>query len=176
MFGRDKQRAQATIVARQTHEGSYRKGVQIVAPTGLYHHVYDYVADVTPGGTESPFRATFTEMFESDEEYRPIAGDTVAVRFNKDRNVAFDRDALRAEAQARKRTERSDFAAIASAPVGTLAPDAAVPAAAVPPSDPRVAILELSLRQAQRRGDTAEVSRLSAQLAALRSTSSPPAS
>ena len=50
-----------------------------------------------PAAVESPFRAMFTEMFESDEEYRPIAGDTVAVTFDKDHKVAFDRaPALRA--------------------------------------------------------------------------------
>ena len=164
MFGRGRQHAQAVIVARETHEGMYRHGVNVYAPTGQYHHVYDYVADVTPGGVESPFRAMFTEMFESDEEYRPIPGDSVAVTFDKDHKVAFDRRALYERAQATKKDARSSFTALASQPVGTPAPTAPVDGTSV---DPRVGILQVSLRQAERRGDAAEVNRLSAQLAEL---------
>ena len=164
MFGRGRQHAQAVIVARETHEGMYRHGVNLYAPTGQYHHVYDYVADVTPGGVESPFRAMFTEMFESDEEYRPIAGDTVAVTFDKDHKVALDRGPLRERAQATKKAARSNLTALASQPVGTPAPNAPVDTSAV---NPRVGILQVSLRQAERRGDAAEVNRLSAQLAEL---------
>jgi hypothetical protein len=162
VFGRNRQHAQAVIVVRETHDGTYRKGLQIYAPTGQYHHVYDYVADVTPGGGEGRFRALFTEMFESDEEYRPIPGDTVAVTFDKDHNVAFDRRALYERAQASKSTARTDLAALASQPVGTPAPNAPAAGSAV---DPRVGILQVSLRQAQNRGDTSEVDHLSAMLA-----------
>jgi hypothetical protein len=164
VFGRGRQHAQAVIVARETHEGMYRHGVNFYAPTGLYHHVYDYVADVTPGGSETPFRAMFTEMFESDEEYRPTPGDTVAVTFDKDHKLAFDRNALHDRGQAVKKAERSNLTALASQPVGTPPPNAPVDRLTV---DPRVGILQVSLRQAERRGDTAEVSRLSAQLAEL---------
>ena len=170
MFGRGRQHAQAVIVARETHEGMYRHGVNFYAPTGQYHHVYDYVADVTPTEGESPFRAMFTEMFESDEEYRPIPGDTVAVTFDKDHKVAFDRRPLHERAQATKKAERSNLAALASQPVGTPPPNAPVDTSTV---DPRVGILQVSLRQAVRRGDTAEVTRLSAQLAELEDELSP---
>jgi len=164
VFGRGRQHAQAVIVARETHEGMYRRGINVYAPTGQYHHVYDYVADVTPTEGDSPFRAMFTEMFESDEEYRPLPGDTVAVTFDKDHKVAFDRRALHERAQTSKKAERSSFAALASQPVGTQAPHAPIDTSG---GDPRVAILQVSLRQAERRGDTAEVNRLSAQLAEL---------
>ncbi len=172
MFGRGRQHAQAVIVARETHEGMYRRGVNFYAPTAQYHHVYDYVADVTPAGAESPFRAMFTEMFESDEEYRPIAGDTVAVTFDKDHEVAFDRRPLHERAQATKNAERGNLAELASQPVGTPPLNAPVDTSTV---DPRVGILQVSLRQAVRRGDTAEVTRLSAQLAELEDELSPSA-
>jgi hypothetical protein len=164
LFGRGRRQAQAVIVARETHEGTYRHGVNFYAPTGQYHHVYDYVADVTPATGESPFRAMFTEMFESDEEYRPIAGDTVSVMFDKDQKVALDRGPLRERAQATKQAERSNLTALVSQPVGTPPPDSPVDTSSV---DPRVGILQVSLRQAERRDDAAEVNRLSAQLAEL---------
>lgn len=116
-----------------------------------------------------PFRAMFTEMFESDEEYRPIAGDTVKVTFDGDHKVKFDRDVLYKHAQALKAADRTDFASIAGQPVGTPTPDTA----AVPPDDPRIGILEVSLRQAQRRGDVAELQRLTAQLADLQRDQQP---
>ena len=164
MFGRGRQHAQAVVIARETHEGMYRHGVNFYAPTGQYHHVYDYVVDVTPPDGESPFRAMFTEMFESDEEYRPLAGDTVTVTFDKDHRVALDRRPLRERAQATKNAERSSLTALASQPAGTPPPGAPIDSASL---DPRVGILQVSLRQAERRGDTAEVNRLSAQLASL---------
>ncbi len=169
MFGRGRQHAQAVIVARETHEGMYRHGINVYAPTGQYHHVYDYVADVTPTDGESPFRAMFTEMFESDEEYRPLPGDTVAVTVDKDHKVAFDRSALYERAQASKKAERSSFASLASQPVGTPAPNAPIAGSGSDGSsgDPRVDILQVSLRQAVRRGDIPEVKRLSTELAAL---------
>jgi hypothetical protein len=90
----------ATIVARQTHEGQYRRGINSYAPTGLYHHVYDYVADVTPDDGSPMFRARFVEMFESDEERRPLVSQEARVKFNpKNQETAFDRDVLWKEAQ-----------------------------------------------------------------------------
>jgi hypothetical protein len=111
---------QATVVARETHEGQYRRGVNSYAPTGLYHHVYDYIADVEPDDGSPAFRARFIEMFESDTERRPLVGETARVKFNpKNQETAFDRDALWKEAKAAKRADQTSFDSIAADPVGT---------------------------------------------------------
>jgi hypothetical protein len=39
VFGQNRPHAQAVIVARETHDGTYRKGVNGYAPTGQDHHV-----------------------------------------------------------------------------------------------------------------------------------------
>ena len=112
----------ATIVARQTHEGQYRRGINSYAPTGLYHHVYDYVADVTPDDGSPEFRAKFVEMFESDTERRPMPGQKARVKFNpKNQETAFDRDVLYKEAKAEKEASHDSFDEIAAAPPGTKA-------------------------------------------------------
>ncbi len=112
----------ATIVARQTHEGEYRKGINFYDPTGLYHHVYDYVADVTPDDGTPEFRAKFVEMFESDDERRPMPSQQARVRYNpKTQETAFDRDVLYKEAKAEKETSSKGFDEIAAAPPGTKA-------------------------------------------------------
>jgi hypothetical protein len=110
----------ATIVARQTHEGEYRKGINTYAPDGLYHHVYDYVADVEPDDGSPAFRAKFVEMFESDTERRPLASERARVKFNpKSQETKFDRDILWKEAKAEKASAGADFDSIADAPPGT---------------------------------------------------------
>jgi hypothetical protein len=120
---------EATIVARRTHEGQYRRGINSYAPTGLYHHVYDYVADVTPDDGGPTFRATFVEMFESDDERRPMVGEDARVRFNpKNQQTAFDRDVLWKEAKAAKASADGDFDTIADAPPGTPGANPASPA------------------------------------------------
>ena len=168
MFNKHRQAGLAQIVARQTHEGEYRRGINFYAPTGQYHHVYDYVADVTPDDGTAVFRATFTEMFESDTERRPLVGEHARVKFDaKHEQVEFDRDALWNEAKAAQASSSEQFEAIANAAPGTPVED---PAAAgsfgsKPPDNPVEAILQLSLRQAQRKGDAAEVQRLTAKLA-----------
>ena len=62
MFNKHRQAGLAQIVARRTHEGQYRRGINLYAPTGVYHHVYDYIADVTPDDGTAVFRATFTAL------------------------------------------------------------------------------------------------------------------
>jgi hypothetical protein len=120
MFKIGWKQGQATVVARATHEGQYRKGVNSYAPTGLYLHVYDYIADVEPDDGSPAFRARFVEMFESDTERRPLVGETARVKFNpKNQETAFDRDALWKEAKAAKGADRESFDSIAEAPVGT---------------------------------------------------------
>jgi hypothetical protein len=163
MFKRGWQDGNAQIVARQTHEGTYRKGINVWAPTGQYHHVYDYVADVTPDGGGSVFRGTFVEMFESDTERRPLPGETARVKFDpKSQEVKFDRNVLYEEAKASKAAEDSSFAAIASAAPGTVpaeAPPTHVPVEAEGVSGAD-SVLIASILIAKRKGDLAEVERL----------------
>ena len=177
MFRKARQAGLAQIVARETHEGEYRRGINLYAPTGVYHHVYDYVADVTPDDQTTVFRATFTELFEGDTDHRPLVGEQARVTFDAKReHVEFDRDALWNEAKAAQASSRDQFEAIAHAAPGTpVDPRAAGPAGAAPPEDPVVGILQASLRQAQRSGDVAEVERLTAKLAEIqRGSGGPP--
>jgi hypothetical protein len=120
MFKIGWQDGRALVVARQTHQGQYRKGINFYAPTGQYHHVYDYVADVTPEGGGAVFRATFVEMFESDTERRPLPGEQARVKFDpKSQEVKFDRKVLYDEATAAKKARLSGFEAVADAAPGT---------------------------------------------------------
>jgi hypothetical protein len=113
-------KGQATVVARETHEGQYRRGINTYAPTGLYHHVYDYIADVEPDDGTPAFRARFIEMFESDTERRPLVGQAARVKFNpKTKETAFDRDVLWKEAKAEKQADRTGFDSITEEPPGT---------------------------------------------------------
>jgi hypothetical protein len=133
MFGKGTE-GNAVIVARETHEGMYRKGVNVQAPTGLYHHVYDFIADVTPDGGGEVFRATFTELFGNDIEHRPVPGETARVKIGKDREVTFDRRALAEQATTQNASERDRFTAL-----GAAAPGAGgVIAAPKPTGDPEV--------------------------------------
>lgn len=167
MFKRGRQAGLAQIVARQTHEGEYRRGINFYAPTGQYHHVYDYIADVTPDDGTAVFRATFTEMFEGDTERRPLVGEPARVTFDAKRDqVEFDRDVLWNEAKASQTASSDEFDAIANAAPGTpVNPGAPDPLGAATPENPVEGILQVSLLQAQRKGDAAEVERLTAKLA-----------
>ena len=170
MVKKGRQAGLAQIVARQTHEGQYRRGINVYAPTGLYHHVYDYVADITPDDETAVFRATFTELFRGDADRRPLVGEQARVWFDaKHEHVEFDRDALWNEAKASQASSSDQFKAIADAAPGTAAVAGAPgPVGAAPPENPVEGILEASLRQAQRKGDAAEVERLTAKLAEIR--------
>ena len=120
MFKIGWKQGQATVIARETHEGQYRRGINVYAPTGQYHHVYDYVADVEPDDGSLAFRATFTEMFKSDVDRRPLVGEKAKVKFNpKTQETLFDRDVLWKEAKAEKQADKEKFDSIAEAPVGT---------------------------------------------------------
>jgi hypothetical protein len=122
MFKIGWKQGQATVIARETHEGQYRRGINIYAPTGLYHHVYDYIADVEPDDGSPAFRAKFVEMFKSDTDRRPLPGEKAQVKFNpKTQETAFDRDVLWEEAKAEKRAGNERFDSIADAEVGTPA-------------------------------------------------------
>jgi hypothetical protein len=168
VFKQHRKAGSAQIVARETHEGEYRRGINLYAPTGLYHHVYDYVADVAPDDRSAVFRATFTELFEGDTDDRPLVGEQARVTFDeKHEHVELDRDALRNEAKVAQASSRDRFEAIAHAAPGTpvVDPGTPGPVVAAPPGNPVVAILQVSLGQAQRKGDAAEVDRLTAKLA-----------
>jgi hypothetical protein len=120
VFKRGWKQGEATIVARETHEGQYRRGINTYAPTGVYHHVYDYIADVEPDDGSPAFRARFVEMFESDTERRPLVGQTARVKYNpKTEETAFDRDVLWKEAKAEKRADKEGFDSIAAEPAGS---------------------------------------------------------
>lgn len=118
MFGKG-QHGDAVIVARATHEGQYRRGINSYAPTGLYHHVYDYIADVTPEDGGETFRARFVEMFESDTDRRPLPTEHARVKIGKNNEVEFDRKALWEEQKAIKNGSHNSFDAIANATPGT---------------------------------------------------------
>jgi hypothetical protein len=150
MFKRGWQDGEAQIVARQTHEGMYRNGINVYA-------------DVTPDGGGSAFRATFVEMFESDTERRPLPGETARVTFDpKSQEAKFDRKVLWQEAKASKAAGDSTFAAIANAAPGT------VPVAAPPAQMPIEAegaggadsVLIAAVIIAKSKGDLPEVERL----------------
>jgi hypothetical protein len=128
MFKRGWERGRARIVARQTSEHGVRRGINYYAPTGRYHWVYDYVADVEPEGGGAVFRAKFTELFNDDEDHirRPNVGEEAHVRFDpKTQEVEFDRDVLRSEAEASKSARAERFDAIADAAPASTARSAA---------------------------------------------------
>jgi hypothetical protein len=78
MFGKS-EKGQATIVARQMHEGLYKmKGA-----TGIYRNIWDYIADVVPDDGGETFRATFTEIFEGFQGRQPDVGQQAPVTFDK---------------------------------------------------------------------------------------------
>jgi hypothetical protein len=163
------QDGQAQIVARQTHDGVYRKGINVVAAEGLYHHVYDYVADVTPDAGGPMFRATFTEMFESDTEYRPVPGDQARVRFNpKDESVAFDRSVLQELAKASHDASSQQFATLAAAAPGSATASPGTDAVGAVVADLAASTADFSgtmaaIKAARAAGDLAEVDRLKAE-------------
>ncbi|HEX4519855.1 MAG TPA: hypothetical protein VH063_09775 [Gaiellaceae bacterium] len=116
MLGRGWDNGVATIVARQDHEGMYH----LQPGDSLYHETFDYIADVKPDDGSDVFRATFTEMFAGDSERRPGVGDVARVKFHaKNKEVKFDRDALKSEKQIVANADQASFAALASAPPAT---------------------------------------------------------
>ncbi len=122
MFKIGWKQGQATVIARDTHDGQIRRGINFYAPTGLYHHVYDYIVDVEPDDGSPAFRAKFIELFQSDTDRRPLPGEKAQVKFNpKTQETAFDRDALWEEAKAEKQAGAEKLDSIAEAPAGTPA-------------------------------------------------------
>jgi hypothetical protein len=176
MFGSGSQAGRATIVVRETHDGVYRKGINFYNSADLHHTVYDYIADVAPDEGGVPFRASFTELFVSADEYHPVVGDDAIVTISKDNDVAFDRKALQEKAQAAKAEHKDSLRAIADASPGDPVPRIA-PAARPSPSSPaeldQVHAMS-ELLAAKRRGDTAEVARLKAVIRQPGSMPTPP--
>jgi hypothetical protein len=114
MFGKPES-GQATIVARQMHEGLYK----MKAATGVYRNIWDYIADVVPDNGGETFRATFTEIFEGFDGRQPATGEQAPVTFNKKHEVKFERRALETEWKDSEETRKSAFEALAEAAPGT---------------------------------------------------------
>ena len=109
MLGRGWVDGVATIVARQDHEGTYH----LHEGASLYHEAFDYIADVKPDDASDVFRATFTEIFQGDSERRPNVGDIARVKLHaKNKEVKFDRDALKSEKKIVANADRAAFAAL----------------------------------------------------------------
>ena len=114
MFGKS-EKGQATIVAREMHEGLYKmKGA-----TGIYREIWDYIADVVPSDGGETFRATFTEIFEGFQGRQPDVGQQAPVKFDKKKKVEFDRAALHEEWKEKEEARKSGFKALAEAAPGT---------------------------------------------------------
>lgn len=130
MFGRDWERADATIITRrlvgQGHTGE--GGV-------LSWQEYEYIADVRPDSGAAPFRATLSEPRNGIRFHTPDVGQLVRVKFNaKDQKVKFDHSDpgvfgdpthrtadKQAVAGAHSQEENERFQAIANAAPGTPA-------------------------------------------------------
>jgi hypothetical protein len=153
MFGKS-EKGEATIVARQMHEGLYK----MKGSTGIYRNIWDYIADIVPEDGGETFRATFTEIFEGFQGRQPDVGERAPVTFNKKREVKFDRSALHDEWKAAEESRKSDFQAVAEAPPGTP------PAAGAGDFSATMA----AIAAARERGDLDEVKRLKAEFAAAR--------
>jgi hypothetical protein len=154
MFGKA-EKGEATIVARQVHEGLYK----LKGHTGIYRNIWDYIADVVPDTGGEPFRATFTEIFEGFQGRQPDVGEKAPVTFDKKREVKLDRSALHEEWKAAEEARKSGFESLAEAPPGTTA----TPGAAGDFSATMAAIAA-----ARERGDLDEVKRLKVEFAAAR--------
>jgi hypothetical protein len=153
MFG-ESEKGEATIVARQVHEGLYK----LKGHTGIYRNIWDYIADIVPDGGGEPFRATFTEIFEGFEGRQPEVGEKAPVTFDKKREVKLDRSALHEEWEVAEDAQKSGFQALADAPPGT----------APTPGAGDFSTTMAAIAAARERGDLDEVKRLKAEFAAAR--------
>jgi hypothetical protein len=155
MFGKAES-GEATIVARQMHEGLYKMGGNT-----LRRNIWDYIADVVPDDGGEPFRATFTEAFEGFQGRQPAAGEQAPVTFNKKKDVKLDRKALHEEWKAAEAAQKSGFEAIAEAAPGT-------PAAPAGKAGTDFTATMAAIAAARKAGDLREVERLKAEFAAHR--------
>jgi hypothetical protein len=107
MFGRDWQRAEATVV----------KAAKVpVHKHDRYEH-YEYVVEVRPPG-EAPFRAKLTQPETGPSFAFPNEGQTVGVKFHpKSRKVKWDHADLRSFKQADEK--QADLDAALQAPPGS---------------------------------------------------------
>lgn len=186
MFGRGWNDAEATIVERRlvsqdTHVG----GV-----VGQTVKVYEYIAEVRPVDGSEPFRAVMQEPFNAIHFKAPMAGQVVRVKYNHaergEHKVKFDRDDRGTyedlPGQADKKAVRAAHSAEAQAAWDATLnapPDSAPNSSGGPASasgrsaaggqrgdqpDPQVRRARVAVREARRRGDTAEVERLTTEL------------
>ena len=170
MFGRGWEPAQATIVAlKEVWSWGYTQDTNRRVKT------YEYVADVQPSSEAPMFRTVMEEPFDERVWSQPAVGDVVLAICNpKHQKAKFDTKTLAARAkaqeEARKKEEAQRFDEMVNAPPGSDASPAGGDPEQLesgPSSNPKVDILRLSIRQARRRGDEAEVERLTAMLAQL---------
>jgi hypothetical protein len=174
MFKRGWEYGQAWIVGRETSDHMYRSGLNWYAPTGRYHWVYDYVADVEPDSGAPTFRAKFTELFNDDEDHvrRPKVGDQARVKFDpKSHEVEFDRSELRADAKASTDARKQDFDALAAAapstpPAPKLIGDIQATAGRLSAAAGDLSETMAAIQRAKASGDATEVQRLKSELQA----------
>jgi hypothetical protein len=186
MFGRGWEPGQATIVALKEiwtagHDASVVGG-------GSKLKSYEFLADVQPAGGAAMFRTVMQEPFDERRWRRPVAGDVVAVKCDPRRQKAkFDTSEASAEHEAQKEAEKrkrtaqaAQFDALVDAPPGAPAPaTVAEPGTDVAgasaqdgedgSASARVLLARTLLQAARRKGDAAEIERLTAKLAQLES-------
>jgi hypothetical protein len=163
MFGRGQQYGEATIVARQAHEGLYH----MKDHTGIYRNIWDYIADVVPEDGAPAFRATFIELFEGFDGRQPDVGEQARVKYGKDRKVEFERDGLRQDYKTAELARKDAFATLAAAAPGTGALSDVASQGATAESPPEFVFdgagTIAAIKRARETGDLAEVERLKAE-------------
>lgn len=177
MFGRGWEPGEAKIVALKEIRSVGRFG-GMDSGSGAKMKTYDFVADVQPAAGGAVFRTVIHEPFDERVWSRPSVGDVVAVKCDPRRqkakfDTAVDAAQKQADKEATKRervAQAAQFDAMIEAAPGTAAPSPATDggrAAGGPHGDqpdPRVRRVRVAVREARRKGDAAEVERLTAQL------------
>ena len=178
MFGRGWEPGHATIVARKEIKSVGRHGG--IDYGGAKMKSYEFVADVQPAGGGAVFRTVMHEPFDERVWARPGVGDVVpAICDPKRQKAKFDTQTVTAEQKAREKTRKTEdaarFDAMAKAAPGTAhgaigsTPGSAEATASHRSGqpDPQLRRARVALREARRKGDSAEVDRLTAELDAL---------
>ena len=107
MFGRSWEPGTATIVALKTVATIGRD-----ANTGNKLQGFEYVADVQPDGSGSPFRTVMSDPFDKTYFRTPQVGDVLPAKCDLRRQKAkFDTSVLKARAKARDKAAADEQAA-----------------------------------------------------------------
>jgi hypothetical protein len=177
LFERNWVAGEATIVALK-EIGSIGR----VGPEGesAKARSFEFLADVRPVDGRDVFRTVLHEPFDERSWYRPSVGDVVAVKVHPRKERAKFEVASSADRREQKRAKQEQAAAFDAlrdaAPGSGLSTYQAKPAAPASAardasggqsSNPRADLARLAIRQARRKGDQAEVERLTAMLADL---------